>query len=198
MIDISENRINTLSTTLILPMICERYKHYFFTGSTEYNTKTGKKGCDFINCYIKDENRQYYDNHIFLVYKTSLTNDFFKRERILIKLPNFVKVYEYIFDNNTVTVYCFSVPAEYQASYDAFKNGEYTKMQPDYKVEILRFWGLSCTGYTFDIVNGSNARIHPKKENLDYKVGEILHTPILENETIPEVETQTTVYSLDV
>lgn len=198
MIDLSENRVNTLSTALILPMICEGLKYYFFTESTEYNTKSGKLKSDFINCYIADANRQYYDNHIFLIYKTTLTKSFFKREKILIKLPNFVKTYEYVFNNNTISIYCFSVPKEYQASYDAFKNGEYTKMQPDYKVEILRFWGLSCTGYIFDIVNGSNAKQHPKDENLEYKIGEILHVPIIENETIPEVEEVQTVYSIEI
>lgn len=96
---------------------------------------------NLIGCYIGDENKPQYNNHIFLRYTFdgSLSSAYAQFEENIQQCPLLEDFYD-IKDNikNNTVMFVFKVPEEYQDDYNLFLESKYSKMSKDYKNKIIK------------------------------------------------------------
>lgn len=187
MINLENTRKNTKSTVFLLPSIAEGCRYDFFTGIIDYNTNKGKSS--FVNTYIADTNKPWFDNHIFVVYKLELTANYMRIDKRLRSLPNYVTDYCYIQNGIDLSVYVFNVDKQNQQIYNLFKKGLYSKFDNNYKIDILHFWKTDINSELFSYLFLTKTTEKNKlvNTNLEYAEDEHLSKPVLVEETIPEM-----------
>jgi len=114
----------TRSTTYLMPMLGHSVKEFI----------------NVVNCYMYDESKPEYDNHIFLLHKfdDDVRSGYLSYEDSLKQHELYVDSYD---PNNPHVMFVFKVPEEYQKEYDLFKAGQYSKFRDSYKRHILKFQG---------------------------------------------------------
>ena len=139
MLNIDINRKLNKSMVFLTPMIANGRRFEFFYG----NVINFKNSPFFINCYYKDINKPWLNEHIFLVYKLVLSKDFILLEQQLRRMPHWVTDYSYIQNGCDYVIHVFKIPDEYKNDYLLFKQGLYSQLNNNYKIDILRFWKVS-------------------------------------------------------
>lgn len=99
---------------------------------------------NFVNIYLSDINKPYYDQHIFIVYKVpnKCTTEYIQQCIKLTKNSNFVKEYNYIYNKETYVIFCYKIPDNYYRDYKLILDGKYSEINEVYKKKILKFWDL--------------------------------------------------------
>ena len=87
----------------------------------------------FLNCFIKTKENKYC---IALLYRWSADPLFLKFEKAVSKFRDFKKVYDPT--DNTI-MFVFNIPKDLQKDFKYFIKGKYSKLSPQYKIDILRF-----------------------------------------------------------
>ena len=184
MINIQDRKLNK-TMVFLTPMIAEGRKSDFFFSKT----KSFSESPFFINAYHTDINKPWLNNHIFLVYKMTLTRDFILLEQQLRKIPNWVSDYSYIQGSIDLIVHVFKVPEEHSANLEYFKQGLYSKLDNNFKIEILRFWNVSFDSKLCSYLLKTKLTEKEKLVNLNKEYADGEHLPKPDNsEILPEME----------
>jgi len=112
---------------VILPMLGENRDYFDWKGA-------------FINCFTKADISQA-DNHLYLKYDYSglSSEKINKLERQLCKDLNGSKFVDLHDPQPEETIFIYSLNKKYLTNYDLFLQGKYSKIEPWYKEEIIRF-----------------------------------------------------------
>ena len=112
-----EKRINTYTTTFLMPMIINLFPN---------RSKLG-----FINAYIGDHGHtRRYKEALYLLFSPKFTQTYMKFESILEQHPLHLATYDV---KRGYVMHVISVPPKYLEDYFNFLVGEYSKFTPEYK-----------------------------------------------------------------
>jgi|2_EtaG_2_1085320.scaffolds.fasta_scaffold55798_2 hypothetical protein len=112
-----ERRINTYTTTFLMPMIINIFPN---------RSKLG-----FINAYIGDHGHtRQYKEALYVLCSPRFTSDYMKFESILEDHPMHLATYDV---KRGYVMHVISVPPKYLEDYFNFLVGEYSKFTPEYK-----------------------------------------------------------------
>tara|TARA_R110002020_G_scaffold30759_6_gene96652 strand:- start:1558 stop:2301 length:744 start_codon:yes stop_codon:yes gene_type:complete len=114
----------TKSSTFIMPMLGGSRRLFFWTRL-------------FLNCFIRTEENKYC---IALLYRHSEDPLFIKFENALRTFKDFKKIYDP--SDNTI-LFVFNIPSAFKKDFKHFMNGRYSKLSPQYKINILEFHNQS-------------------------------------------------------
>ena len=120
MINIQNKKLNK-TMVFLTPMIADGRKVDFFFSKTNKFSESPF----FVNAFHGDVNKLWLNNHIFLVYKMTLTRDFILLEQQLRKIPHWVSDYNYIQGGVDLVIHVFKIPDEYTTDFEYFKQGLY-------------------------------------------------------------------------
>ena len=113
----------------ILPMISNKIhnKKFFLNGR-------------FVGCFIGDKDREFIADEILLVYKYDNTRADIIFTVELEKLPGFKLTY---YKDDDLIVFVYKVQPDILADYEKILTGNYSKINPERKLEIVKFWGVN-------------------------------------------------------
>ena len=160
----------TKSVTYILPMLGYSIKEFV----------------NIVNCYIADEGKPQYTNHIFLLHKFDGRSnaDYLSYEETLVEHEHFEELYD---PDRSHVMFIFRVPEYFQREYDLFKMGKYSKFNDDYKKHILNFLGPKYkTSKTRQVLYKSKKL----KKDMENRLGVNL-TENMELSSVPNLEQET-------
>lgn len=99
--------------------------------------KRKKNHTYLVNCFIGDDDKANYNNHIFLLYEYSGEKWYADFVDYLITSKYYLDMYE---PDVRHTMFVFNVPKQWQKEYELFKEGKYSSFSEDYKERILSFY----------------------------------------------------------
>lgn len=135
---ILKERIN-IATLFLLPLIADSKTHDFFTLTN--NLCLERNSSPFVNVYIGDISKPFWDNHIFVLYDNSTNKtDYMLLRKELRELPSYCSDYDVIIDNKGYTVFVFELSKEDKVNIEYIFNGNYNLIHSDTKVKIMKFW----------------------------------------------------------
>jgi len=112
-----DKRINTYSTTFLMPMIINLFPN---------RSKLG-----FVNVYLGDHGHtRQYKEAIYVLFNPRFTQEYMKFESILEQHPLHLETYDV---KRGYVMHVISVPPKYLQDYFSFLIGEYSKFSPEYK-----------------------------------------------------------------
>ena len=141
---------------------------------------------NFIGAFIGDIDRYEYDNEIILAYHIDRTLDFLKFDAKLCQNPYYTRI-SYDYPEKNVVLYVFKIPVELEEEYEKVLEGEYSKLSPSYKLDLIKFWGENKLGKVFQILFNPRSLIeYWRNKGIDYREicipGEYWIQPILNQE----------------
>jgi hypothetical protein len=112
-----EKRINTYTTTFLMPMIINIFPN---------RSKLG-----FINAYLGDHGHtRQYKEALYVLFNPRFTAEYMKFESVLEQHPLHLATYDV---KRGYVMHVISVPPKYLNDYFNFLVGEYSKFTPEYK-----------------------------------------------------------------
>lgn len=93
----------------------------------------------FINSFIYYEDEEF-SNKIYLWYKFSAEEQFFKFEQALVDLPNFLYVKDV---DSTSVLYCLELEKHLSDTINLIIDGKYSEIDEDFKQTILEFTDIT-------------------------------------------------------
>lgn len=96
----------------------------------------------FSHIALKDNNRPFYDNHVFLVLynnNQSVSNSI--DIQIISKIKGYVEHYNIYVDGIPCTCICFTRPFKFIKQFNNIVNQQYKSMDNDLKDDIQTYWG---------------------------------------------------------
>lgn len=119
----------SLQFKLIIPLLDE-----------QITRKDISPAAGFIDAYSEDINRPYLDNHIFLLYASSvLTNESFETEKKLSSSKNLYGKYKIYIGNTYFILFAFTI---INRSIKDIMNNACALSNTD-KMRVITFWGLT-------------------------------------------------------
>jgi hypothetical protein len=170
------------ATWYLLPMFGKDFIE--FTENNKYPYLVDQ--FNFVNCFIQDINKPYYDQHLFLLYQipSKCTTEWILHCAKLKDNSNYITEYVYIYDDITYLVFCFKIPNNYYKDYNLILEGKYSEISIRYKEKILHFWKLGLKSRIATILYKNKANYWLFKFN--DTIGECESTINIKKETIPE------------
>jgi hypothetical protein len=130
---------DTLS--FLLPLIStNRYNKDFFINKY------------FIGAFLGDVDRFDYEHELLLVYKREVQIPFYEFEIELMKHPNYSGI-SYDYSNREYIIYVFGFPLETEEDVDTLSLGYYSKISPEAKLKIIKFWDADKAKETSKVFN---------------------------------------------
>jgi hypothetical protein len=107
---------------------------------------------NFIGCYLMNDSKELYDYEILLAYKYTST---LKDVQFTVELEKIEGYKLSYYEDNNIIIHVFKIPERYKADYDKILAGNYSKISPDLKLKIIKFWGLEGNKILNNIVYGA-------------------------------------------
>lgn len=92
---------------------------------------------EFVGAYIGDVDKPDNDGNLLLVYKYPMTVEWAEFEDKLKEVPEYLGSYDY--GEQKIVVYKFSLE-EYEEDFQLVMNGLYSKISPEAKLKVVKFW----------------------------------------------------------
>lgn len=162
----------TEATRFVLPMLYskDRNANFFITKN-------------FENCYIGNGLHPELGYKIYLVYNYQMTVEYVKFERKIELMSEFITDFDY--SSERQVIYVFGIPEQFNADFQYFLNGEYSKFSEELKENIVTFWDIKDKTSIFYGTIYANDTIKEKALDLDndnYAPGEYWPKPVLSRE----------------
>ncbi len=95
----------------------------------------------FRDCFLKDESRPEYDNHIHIYTRTGGGNreEYENENEEMCLHPEYVTDFDDDFDS-TYATFVFKVPEKWSADFKKITDGNIKDISPEYKAELYRIY----------------------------------------------------------
>lgn len=124
----------------LLPLLSiEKYNKNFFLNNY------------FIGAFIEDVDKYKYEYEVILAYKLKPLINYHEFEIELRKHPYFSKI-SYDYEEDSICMFVFKIPIEYEEDYDHIMNGEYFKIDSINKLKISKFWNSGKNGKIYKLL----------------------------------------------
>lgn len=121
----------------------------------------------FVNCFIGDDDKEHYNNHIFVCYKYSGDQGFLKFENSMQQNVYYVGSYD---PDIKHVMHVYSVPKHWQEDYDFFKEGKYSRFSKIYKRHIQEFHSFTDDHPVMQTLNKSEERFKRLEAKFDIEI----------------------------
>jgi hypothetical protein len=135
-----------------------------------------------VNAFLGTKDNIILTNSLFLKYRYSPHNSYQCLEKLIIDHPWFIRTHE----KDSYTYMEFIIPKDMRKNLTTFLDGQYSKLCPILKENIIKFHGLSKKSIMYQILyQGEDYRKQLEKEfNTDLTGMELESIPEFKNETI--------------